>query len=321
MTPLYRSEIEEKIPHRYENLLLDSVTSIDTGSTLSGEFSLQLSQGDDLGRDLFLKQKTHTLKTLMTPVIMEILALGSIVSCGGVPHDYFLFYTGIKDFIFFRDFEAGEKITGKVVQRGIKSGFYQYSGEMFASSGERIASGDMTAFLIKKADFVQKKITQPTTQPPLKSCAAPLIKDSRLKDFSLYAVDTLVHIEEDLSALTCMYTYPTDHRLTRGHFPDYPVMMGVMQMMSVEDAGLALSQYLYKKKKKSGIYSLTCNASIYDEFGALVSDIRNCTLRVYCDDSEYMNQVEMLGAGRVSFKKGVRPGDTIYTCLSAIQIS
>ena len=103
MTQLYRSEIEEKIPHRYENLLLDSVTSIESGSVLSGEFSLQLSVGDDLGRDLFLKQKTHTMKTLITPVIMEFLALGSIVSCGGVPHDYFLFYTGIKEFIFSRE--------------------------------------------------------------------------------------------------------------------------------------------------------------------------------------------------------------------------
>ncbi|MSR88251.1 MAG: hypothetical protein EXS67_01170 [Candidatus Margulisbacteria bacterium] len=318
MSTIYRAEIEEKIPHRYENLLLDSVTRVDNGAVLSGEFSLQLSVGDDLGRDLFLKQKTRTLKTLITPVIMEILALGSIVSCGGVPHDCFLFYTGIKDFIFCRDFEAGDKITGKVVQRGIKSGFYQYRGEMLSSSGDLIASGDMTAFLIKKSDFVQPQRPETTTQPPLKSCFIPLVKSPQLKDLSLYAIDTLVHVEDDLSSLTCMYTYPTTHRLIRGHFPDYAVMMGVMQMMSIEDAGLALSQYLYKKKNKSGIYSVTCNAAIYDALGVLVSDIRNCTLRVYSHDSEYVNQVEMVSAGRVSFKKGVRPGDTIYTCLSAI---
>ena len=57
-------------------------------------------------------------------------------------------------------------------------------------------------------------------------------------------IDKLIFLDEDINPKNAAfsYTYPNDHPCTKGHFPNNPVMMGVMQLTGVEDACLALAQ-------------------------------------------------------------------------------
>lgn len=64
---LDRSQIEQHILHRYENLLLDSITTSSSAGTAAGDLSLMISRGDDMNRDFFLKRKSNTSDTLLVP--------------------------------------------------------------------------------------------------------------------------------------------------------------------------------------------------------------------------------------------------------------
>ena len=73
------TEIQNRIIHRYENVLLDSVT-YDPDNKDNNELSLTLSQDDELNRGIFLKQKKRGEYVLVTSVFMEILALSCIIT-------------------------------------------------------------------------------------------------------------------------------------------------------------------------------------------------------------------------------------------------
>ena len=83
METLSLSDIEKAIPHRFENLLIDRLVRIQDGEIRRGTLELTITTEDRLGRSLFFTKPPQSV--MLSPFLMEILALGSIISGGAVP--------------------------------------------------------------------------------------------------------------------------------------------------------------------------------------------------------------------------------------------
>ena len=68
MTTLTQTEIQDRIPHRYENLLLDECL---VPTEDNSKFSIQLNDNDALGRDIFLADHLND-RALPTPYLLKL---------------------------------------------------------------------------------------------------------------------------------------------------------------------------------------------------------------------------------------------------------
>ncbi len=296
-------EISKYLPHRYENILVDKV-SIETEEI--GHLTLQINEEDALGRTLFMKEKDHGHKVLISPVMMEILALGSIVSRNVILTNETVVFASISDFEKHNDFLINTPVYGTVSLISNKKGFLRYRGELFEGSGSSkkiICSGDMLAFFTTGSlDQATPENTEPLTFPlniPIKS---PSFKSSWM-----HCADSIRYLSD--SAITTQYEYPKSHPLIKGHFQGNPLMMGVMQWMSVEDACLQFCEINNLKNHTI----LTCDATLVTEIGTVISDIKGLKLEVWIDYPNRTNQAEIISTKKISFRNVVRPGEILFT--------
>lgn len=137
----------------------------------------------------------------------------------------------------------------------------------------------------------------------------------------MYAIDAAYRLEDTLDSFVASYTYPHTHPFTQGHFPGNPIMMGVMQWMSVEDSCHLLASILYKKIEKKGLYTLSGNADIIKSDGTSVSEIKGFKVQIYWDVPGFLNQAEVLRTEKITFRDYVVPGDTLLICLNSLILS
>lgn len=312
--PLTLSDIENSIPHRYENLLLDSVERPLSEDMIKGRLFLHIEPGDALGRDIFFE--TTGRRTLFSPLYMEILALGSIVNGGKVPDDSLIFYVGISNFKKESDLLLGDRIVGEVEQLKNKGPFLRYSGKL--SVGSRlVTSGDMMAVMIPKSKGKEKDLESKPADIDLPTPNQSISIDKSIWGRSphLVALDHLVY--SGPSSCLGLYTYRSNHPFTRGHFPTNPVMMGVMQWMSFEDV---LTTYichlpkdhpfrLAKKIKAQGVI-LKSDRSIACEGKDLVFEVH--------PDPHAFPVYTCIEAKKVSFRDMVLPEEPLSIYLTDI---
>ena len=299
--------IKQHIIHRHENLLLDSITIPDP-KHFSGNLSLSIQKKDPLNRNIFLKEHSHESIVLQTPILMEILALASIVVSGKLKKDEMVIFAAISNFQAVSHYLANTLLSGKVNRVNAKNNFLKYKGELYQAENI-IASGEMTAF------FTQ---TSHTNMPEKTSFNVPtkeigtIKKHNRHKVAEMIIIDTLYDTNEDIIS---SYTYPDHHPLIRGHFPGNPLMMGVMQWMSLEDT---LCAYL-EDKKLTGINTWQCDAAMFNQHGHKIADIKSVTLKSWINDPSTPNQTEIQATKRINFRTMVKPNDTLYTVISNLK--
>ena len=156
-------QIKEHIIHRHENLLLDRII-INKKNEGKGHLEVTISENDHLGRDLFLKEKSHGKKVIIVPIYMEILALAAIACTGKMEKDQIVFFTGISRFKKLLDLEMNHLSKGYVEKVSEKKGFLKYSGMLNNHKDELAANGTMTAFFTAesniKTEASEKKVEQ-----------------------------------------------------------------------------------------------------------------------------------------------------------------
>ncbi|MFT5171175.1 MAG: 3-hydroxymyristoyl/3-hydroxydecanoyl-(acyl carrier protein) dehydratase [Candidatus Marinamargulisbacteria bacterium] len=312
---LNQDEIKDRIPHRFENLLLDEVEVLTDETQTSGNLSLTLSENDPLGRDIFLKEKQPNKKTVLVSTSMEILALASIVCSGKLEPNHSVFFAGISNFKKFRDIPANEKIKGHVVKTGDKGGFLKFSGELKNENGDLLTSGEMMAIFMETPKETQKSEKKKDT-PPKETMNEDALKGIAFKSPMMVIADQFVDFSTDPLSCTCKYTYPKEHPFIKGHFPTNPIMMGIMQWMAIEDACLALAHRL----PQEGPFSLSGNATILKKDGTYVAELKGFEVAILKDANPKYSQSELTATKKISFKDFVNPGETLYIQLKNIQI-
>lgn len=290
------------LPHRYENVLIDTVT---LESPEVGSLTITIPKEDPLGRELFLKEKKPGQFVLISPVMMEILALGSIVSRNVVVSNETVVFASISNFEKFSDFESNSCVQGRVTLSSNKGGFLRYKGELFGTSP--VCKGDMLAFFTTGAlqDSLEGTV-------PLSFVDSSPIEKPAFKSAWMHCADQLCAITE--TSITTRYTYPDNHPLVRGHFPGNPLMMGVMQWMSVEDAFLVFC----KSHGLRGERRFMCDATLIKENGVVVSDIKSIQVTTWLHHDDYIDQADITATKKIAFRTAVRPGETLYTRIESI---
>ena len=299
MTTLLTSDIATRIPHRYENLLLDQSIVFDNDCS---EFSLCIQKNDALNRDLFLT----SMNTLPTPLLCEVSALACIVSSGAIEPGTYAYFAAITQFaIEGPPFNIDSPIHGTTKKISGKNGFYKY---MFTiQNNESQASGHLMAYYDTEGTanptLPSVTLTDPIqtalTNAPIALTALPY------KQLGMSFIDSL-HGQDDSSALYS-YTYPTNHPLIRGHFPNNPVMMGVCQWQMVEDA-----LYHYHAHH-SHLSKVGLNALIFKADNTPVCELKNVVIDLNSKSAPTTKSVK-----KVMFKQRVNPGDLLYIALTDI---
>ena len=310
MDPISGEQILSYIPHRFENLLIDSCTRISpTDEGVIGTHQLHISKDDALGRHIFLRQKQAGNYVLLNACVAEILALSSIVIAGESDDDHIAFFSAITKFNLSGDLPADTNWTGEIKKGSEKGGFYRYYGDLTAN--ESSASCDVMAFYMNKTQLNGDQAE--VKQHDLPECKQnDPIEPFPHKDPKMMAVSHLRGLDSGGFDCICSYTYPTDHPFIKGHFPDEPVMMGVMQWMMVEDT-LAVWA---KKTSQNGKQHVVVDATIYTTEGQLICEIKQAECHVYSGVDDIFDQAELVATRKVAFRGRVKPGDELMICLS-----
>ena len=313
-TPLSPTDILEKLPHRYENIIVDEVTCVQDGDVSQAELSVPLSS-DDPARALFLRTLPTGETVTITPVLMEILALAS-VSCTPKTTDQLLIYAGIAMFKKVHDLKAGEKAFGVVTRKRGRGVFINCEAQLYTPDNRLVCTSDLTAALVDAAAISQVDPDAPKRSMPIpaQTCDIPIDKAKYGKNLSMVVADTITHISEDM--IVTSYQYPLDHPCVRGHFPGNPIMMGVMQWMAIEDA---LQAYVWHYYTTTSVpESISLEGALVRSDGAIVAEIKGYKAGLKGDAP--LVYAELLETKKVIFREPLRPGETVFAILTSIEI-
>ena len=291
---LTQEDVEAIIPHRFENLLIDSCIREEDNFS----FHLNLNKEDPLGRDLFLTQNS-----LIYPVLTEVLALASIICEDPTKSDVIPIFATITRFKVTKAFKNA-CLSGYVTHKSSKQGFFRYEGHISDNQGAS-ASAQLMAYATKKDDLNQE--SEPAKTYDLGNFeASKLCSPTPYKDPNMSCITSIERINEH--EIITSYSYPFSHPLIKGHFPDNPVMMGVMQWMMVEDAIYAHS------KEYPSFYPNNCllaEGVIVNEKNEIICELQGVEL---CVDKhpDYLFFVYTKAAKRIFFRGLVKPGTRLF---------
>jgi 3-hydroxymyristoyl/3-hydroxydecanoyl-(acyl carrier protein) dehydratase len=305
------SDIKSLIPHRYENILVDQFDFRESEEEIKGELSLRISENDPLDRTLFFKEKKAGEKVLLTPFLMEVMALGAILCAGSVPEGKLVFFVSISNFKKHKDVLLDSQLLGSLSPLRGKAEFIRYAGNLYTSNKEPISEGELMAYILDLSnetdDVVKKK-----TDIPEAGFNFVVDKNEALKSKHMYVIDALVAYSDEEKTAVSTYTFPLDHPLIKGHFPDKPVLMGVMQWMGIQDAFLGLGLYLKEKTGKSGTYTMTADAQLLKADGTLVADAKKVLVEATMGQDNSPDQTDIIETKKLVFRDTVSPGDKLF---------
>ena len=311
MTHFTLSDIETRIPHKFENILLDSCVINEDSST---DFQLTISSNDSLGRDLFIKH-TDFGPCIPIPILAEISALSCIMSSSEFKASSIVYFAAITKFSTnTAHFLQDTTITGTTQQISEKHGFYKYKFNISAHDNGS-ATGEIMAFYPSNSDldtneseltlytlpeFCTQALQQSTPIAPMPS------KASHMTFCNAY------HPCDSDSDYIFSYQYPSTHPLIRGHFPNHPVMMGVCQWGMLEDAMAHLLTQL--TTNETSTVTVCVNATIFKADHSQVCQLKQITMIAQHCNTHW--DVHTKEAKKILFKQPVLPGDTIYVHIS-----
>lgn len=312
-TRLSQESIKNHIIHRYENLLIDTVTIPNETTQACGQLEIKIGNPDPLNRHLFTKEKSPGKQVFIPIFAMEVLALGSITCTGKLEANQMAIFTSISNFKKHKDIPTNTIIHGSVKQLSRKGNFLKYTGTLHSESHDDYASGIMTAFFVEKNtantdSAAEKKIDQ----LPDMLDRITISPEHYHKSKHMVVLDNIRHITP--SSCIGSYTYAQDHPLTKGHFPSNPIMMGIMQWLGIEDIALFYCQH----NKLSESTELYCDALLFKEDLSIVSEIKGITISCLLNTPPHHKQCEITGTKKILFRSMVTPGETIYIQLTAI---
>ncbi|NDC82152.1 hypothetical protein EB093_00600 [bacterium] len=303
ITHFDRVGIEARIPHRHENMLLDHVECEKIDDTTVGRFSVQFGQQQP--RDIFL-ETVDSQSALIPTLLVEILALASIV-CTDYPDDSVIIFASISNFVIHRKPSVESPLFGTVTKLKDKGNFVRCRGVVESNAGI-IADSELMAFIIPKIVLADEPGAPKLVELPECTTSIPVDKTRFNKVSDMVVCDEIVRPFGD-TRLVGKYTYPPTHPLTKGHFPHTPIMMGVMQILGIEDTVTAgLGPILLNGH-------VTGDCQIIRSDGALIADIKEFVTEIIDGKGVFR------GTKKVVFRESVRPGDTLLIALHNIQAS
>lgn len=293
------ADILDRIPHRFENLLIDTVNRVQSETEYKGVFSVTFSENND-PRDIFFQSISANSSGLIRTVLMEILALASIVSTD-YPDDSIIIFASISNFVVHSDPPIGVPLVGEVIKLKDKGNFVRCKGVIGTQNNPEIGYGELMAFIITKAQLESAESTPKLVDLPPTPQNIPVDKSTFKKRAEMVVCDTIRHSFAQ-QTIVGEYCFPLDHPLTKGHFPGNPIMMGIMQLLAIED--ICTHQFLGKIQFANTTIAGDCQLIRQD--GALIADIKQFEVANLSDRSAFKS------VKKVVFRESIRPGDQFF---------
>jgi len=306
--------LEECMPHRHENVLIDEVRLL---SEDLGEGRLAVARGDAAGREIFLRRAADGGEVLMEQILAEHLALNSVcVLKPELEPGFATFFASVSDFALDSPVRAGETLVSRASRRRAPLPFRRFAGEFLRDGGGRIGETTILAFIAEEggggagggggAPAIEKR-EEPVRREESVAVDPALFGWKRPE---MRFVDERVRLDRGAREACYAYTYPADHPLTRGHFPGRPVMMGVSLWTAVADAAHALHAEL--AGGNAGEALVTAGGRIVREDGRLVAEVRSLALRERAGGDGGLAPPDLVATKSVRFLSLVEPPTTVY---------
>ena len=301
---IHSQEIQNRIPHRFENILIDEVILHPEKTPFQADFNLKIPPQDTLNRHIFFTQTIAKKQLLPSSILMEILALASICMYDPGANKQTAFFASITNFKRHKQYEAGELLEGTTFHTKQKGRFFKNSGQLFTHKTQPLAEGEVTAVFMDKTETTPNETASPVDSINSHPFTIPIEKSNWNRHSQLVMADRICDV--DSTQILTEYTFPKDHFLTRGHFPGLPVMMGVLQWQAVCDACAAYAIY----HKKEGSHRFSCDGEITKADGTPVCDISQMEVEVMLNNSQVM--ADIITTQKVGFRAMVTPGERLY---------
>ena len=173
--------IKENVPHRFENLLIDSFTP-DSDVSGSGDFTIHITKEDPLNRQLFSELDSSESRHMVSTSLVEMMALGSILNTGKIPKGHFAFFAAISKFNKEGSFKVDIPIQGSCKHLSEKAGFHRYEATLTQENA--IATSQLMAFFTD-GEIEKNDSTLKIKELPHLSLSSP-IRTPNYKDPSLF---------------------------------------------------------------------------------------------------------------------------------------
>ena len=307
-------DLEDFVPHRGRNMLMDEVSLYVKDGENCGEGTVTVSRGDELGRDIFLVTHPDVGDCIHPVFLIENAALIGIIASRNPPNSM-SFFSSVRTCQVSSLIRAGETVLAEVSPIATKKPFRRFHCLVTGEDGREIMSTELMAFVQENGTDERPSVDPGCVHDPIARDLDQIAERFPGRDPVMVFVDACTELDLEAQTAQFSYTYPADHPLTHGHFPDRPLMMGMTQLLGLMDG----AQWLVSELRKSGrikpgdSFELKGRTTRGD--GSAVCEIKNSTLRA-CKGDDYT--VEFQKARGVSFRGMVIPPETLTTTVEVI---
>ena len=303
---LGRDEIYGIIPHRYENVLLDRIElSEKENNERSGAGEVSFRRDDGEGRGIFIVKDPEGNDIYYPFMFMEFFALGAITLMEEkIRQGLVAVFSSIRKVVFSGGADAGTPLASHVTLKGETSGFHRFAGTV-QNNGDTLVDLQIMAYGVDfsaqgmPADSEAKK----TELPSFNEETGVECSLFGYKRPELVCADSIRFFSAEEKALVTEYTYPDTHPFTKGHFPDNPVMMGIMQIMAASDAGELLAARLDVENS-----NFVTDSILAREDGTVVCEVKKLDLQIRSQGVF----PGICAVKTVAFRDMIRPGEKLY---------
>ena len=290
-TKLTHIDLEDYLPHRGPNMLLDSVVIEDATQAIA---EVCVPAGDERGRELFGRTNATGERFWQETVLAELAALSGLPlikerldAAGHVGVFSTISKINCKELV-----PMASNLEIKTEIQRERNAFVQFGVTMFV--------GDEVVFTaeLMSGGAAMESIASGEVKPLSGDSGAIIAADLfAWKPAAMQFVRSIRELDHEAGTAIVDYIYPTDHPIVAGHFPGAPLMMGVTQWQAVCDAAWAA------KKELAIDGPIAVNGSITHCDDGQVVDIRD----VRMDEQDGVPFIS--SAKRVAFRNTVAPGD------------
>lgn len=317
------NDIEKAMPHRYENKLIDCIfthpNDIDYPESMS---AISIRRGDSLNRDCFLvaspDQQAEMIPVSIGLEISALFLLASNFFTQTTPElheeSFLTLLTGFTDVQSYEPLYADDMITGfpdrKYRKKVIRPGEIVSSRGISVYQGVgRVLSVGIQCCYLRHDLYKEKK--QSTEKGFDKKLVNNINEGLYAKAKSMIFVSHLERYSDE--ECIAYYHYDENHPFIRGHFPDAPIMMGVLQLQAAIDT---LQSYLNLHDFKQSFSFVTFNATLSISEHTVTAVMTGATVSVKPNPLASNKMVELKSLKKVKYVHPVTYPSTLKIHLS-----